>query len=187
MHKKIFFIMTVILINKNITSSSSESNRAASSDIIPVIGQIIDPNQGIDSRIRRISSVPTSNQHKENILNSITRILTEPNSGTIESIAIPYRKILFIQPNEAEFIEENVIFEYQNPFLRDPQKEIGTSIWETRENNHPKVQEINNIIMPSFAAIDYFPSISSISSILHCLCTGQLSWDSDQLMYVIFE
>ncbi len=174
MHKKIFFIMTVMLITKNIVSSSSESNTI---EMTPVPSQVRNPNQIIDPRIRRISSIPTSTQHKENILNSITRILTVPNSGTIRSVVLHHRKMLQISKKGEETINEHVIFEYQNPFKRDPQKELFMSIWETRENNHPTIQEIDNIIVLS-VKLNYFPSVNSI---LHCTSTGRITWVSDRL------
>ncbi len=184
MHKKIFFIMTVILITKDITTSSSESKTTATSEMTPVVGQIINSNQIINSTIRRVSSILISTQHKECILNSITRILTKPNSGTIQSLVMPNRKTLYISETGKETIEETVIFEYPNPFSIDSENERLTSIWQTRENNNPQVQEINILLINLVKNINDF---SSINSILHCLSTGVLHWNSDGLIAQTFK
>ncbi len=185
MHKKIFFVISVILIHKNIISSSqSHAAASSSSEMTPVVGQIINSNQAIDSRIRRVSLRPTSSQHKENILSSLTRILTEPNSGMIQSLIMPNRKTLYISEKGKVIIEETVIFEYPNPFSRDSQNEMLMSIWETRENNHPQVHEINNLLADSVKRIDDF---SSINSILHCLSTGAIDWARDRLIAQTFK
>ncbi len=60
---------------------------------------------------------------------------------------------------------------------------MDISIFECRHDDFPNAEEINNVIMN--APID-FRKVSQISSILHCLCTGQIAWVSDELTYEIF-